>query len=57
MNRPEWTRKNKGECRVPSSRKKKNKDDFDPDSDFIKEAMNDFTKSGGKIRLIDDSLD
>ncbi|MCK5602677.1 hypothetical protein KAR91_12425 [Candidatus Pacearchaeota archaeon] len=51
MNRTEWTGRNKGECRIPSTRKKKNKDDFNPNSDFIKKAMEDFAKSGGKIKI------
>lgn len=57
MDRDDWKKMNKGESAVPSTRKKKNKDDFDPNSDFIKEAMDDFTRSGGKIKIIADSLD
>ena len=56
MNRNEWIKRNK-DCRIPSVRKKKRKNDFDPDSDFIKEAMGDFTKSGGKIKIVVNSLD
>lgn len=57
MNRDDWKKMNKGESAVPSTRKKKNKDDFDPNSDFIKKAMGDFTRSGGKIKIIVNSLD
>ena len=57
MNRNEWIRRNNQGSSIPSSRKKKKGKDFNPDSDFIKEAMSDFTKAGGKIKIIDVSLD
>ncbi len=57
MNRKEFLRKVRGDSPVPSTRKKKNKDNFEPDHDFIKESMKDFTRSGGKIRLIENSWD
>ena len=51
MNKNEWTRRNKGACRVPASKGKKNEGDFNPNHDFVKKAMDDYAKSGGKIKI------
>ena len=52
MDRNEWGKRNKGEYQISSTRKRKNKDDFDPDSDFIGQAMSDFLEKGGKITRV-----
>lgn len=52
MDRNEWGKRNKGEFQIPSTRKRKNKDGFDPDSDFIGQAMADFLEKGGKITKV-----
>lgn len=57
MDKNRWIKRNKGEYQVPSYKKKKNKDDFDPDQNFLDSSISDFLAKGGKIKKVINKYD